>query len=100
MNDSFESTKKFLGLIVRPSRQETSLLSQIIQENNSLMMNSFIHEGSDAMLSVMFWFQISVILSIYRAVEVGKKGGSGGIYFLLGASLLGFVAIQVFMVRE
>lgn len=40
-------------------------------------------------------FQVCLILSIVQGV---KKGSYGGIYFMLGASLLGFVAIEIILV--
>ncbi len=43
----------------------------------------------------MFFFQITVILSIYRGATVKSIGG---LYFLLGISLVGFVVVELFMV--
>ena len=40
-------------------------------------------------------FQISIILCIYRGAVVGVNGG---LYFMLGISLVGFVAIELLMV--
>merc|ERR1712154_597327 len=41
---------------------------------------------------------LTLIFSIYRAVKVTGEDGNGGVYFLLGLSLQGLVALEVIMV--
>jgi len=44
---------------------------------------------------VIIMVLVTVILSIVQGI---KKGSYGGIYFMLGVSLLGFVAVEVFLI--
>ncbi|XP_033101046.1 uncharacterized protein LOC117104338 [Anneissia japonica] len=69
-------------------------------EGNNTYYGSNISKDKKAMFAFVGVVTISVLISIILSIVQGAKTKSHGfIFFLLGLSLIGFVAIELFLIR-